>query len=156
MRYPVMLSASILAALALAAGPTVVGATQHTTADKAQNKTEKAADKVEDKAKKAGEKIEEKAEKAGDKTKSMAKEAKTGISDSWLTAKTKIALYADDRVKGRQINVDTSNAVVTLRGTVDSDEAKSAAGEVAKGIEGMKSVKNDLGWPRVRTTAPDR
>jgi hyperosmotically inducible protein len=61
-----------------------------------------------------------------------------------LTAKTKIALAADERVKARQVHVDTRNATVTLRGTVDSDEAKTAAEEVARGIEGVKGVRNDL------------
>jgi hyperosmotically inducible protein len=64
--------------------------------------------------------------------------------DSWLTAKTKIALFADDRVKGRQINVETSKGTVTLRGKVDSAEAKMAAEDIAKGIDGVQSVKNDL------------
>jgi osmotically-inducible protein OsmY len=31
-----------------------------------------------------------------------------------------------------------------LRGKVDSDEAKNAAEEIAKGIDGVKSVKNEL------------
>ncbi|MBI2527382.1 MAG: BON domain-containing protein [Candidatus Rokubacteria bacterium] len=66
------------------------------------------------------------------------------MSDSWVTAKTKIALFGDDRVKGTQIKVETSKGVVALRGKVDSQEAKSAATEVAKGIEGVKTVKNDL------------
>ena len=78
------------------------------------------------------------------KAKSAAKDAKAGISDSWLTAKTKIALFADERVKGRQVSVETVNATVTLRGKVDSDEAKAAAGSVAKSVEGVKSVRNDL------------
>ena len=66
------------------------------------------------------------------------------VTDSWVTSKTKIALFADERVKGTQVSVDTKNGVVHLRGKVDSNEAKSAAAEVAKGIEGAKSVKNDL------------
>ncbi len=33
---------------------------------------------------------------------------KTPINDTWLTAKTKIALAADGRVKGRQIDVETT------------------------------------------------
>jgi hyperosmotically inducible periplasmic protein len=66
------------------------------------------------------------------------------IHDSWLTAKTKIALFADGRVKGRQIDVETTNGVVMLRGIVDSDTAKQAAEEIAKGRDGVKSVKNDL------------
>ena len=68
----------------------------------------------------------------------------TDVSDSWLTAKTKIALYGDDRVSGTQINVDTKNAMVTLRGTVDSDAGKAAAAEIARGIDGVKGVKNNL------------
>jgi hyperosmotically inducible periplasmic protein len=66
------------------------------------------------------------------------------MSDSWLTAKTKIALFADERVKSRQVSVETVNATVTLRGKVDSDEAKTAAVFVAKAVKGVKSVRNDL------------
>ncbi len=69
---------------------------------------------------------------------------KTPINDSWLTAKTKIALAADGRVKGRQIDVATTKGVVMLRGKVDSDTAKSAAEDIAKKLDGVKSVKNDL------------
>jgi hyperosmotically inducible protein len=66
------------------------------------------------------------------------------LNDSYLTSKTKIALFADSRVKGRQINVETKKGLVMLRGKVDSDEAKNAAAEIAKGIDGVKSVKNEL------------
>ncbi|HEX7788644.1 MAG TPA: BON domain-containing protein [Methylomirabilota bacterium] len=83
-------------------------------------------------------------DKMMDKTKSTTEEAKTAIDDSWITSKTKIALFSDERVKGTQVNVDTKNGVVHLRGKVDSQEAKSAAAEIAKGIDGAKSVKNDL------------
>jgi hyperosmotically inducible periplasmic protein len=71
-------------------------------------------------------------------------EAKTMVSDSWLTSKTKISLFADERVKGTQVSVDTAKGVVHLRGKVDSAEAKSAASDIAQGVEGVKSVKNDL------------
>jgi hyperosmotically inducible protein len=83
-------------------------------------------------------------DKMMDKTKSATEEAKTAVSDSWITSKTKIALYSDERVKGTQVSVDTKNGVVHLRGKVDSNEAKAAAADVAKGIEGTQSVKNDL------------
>ncbi|HLZ33652.1 MAG TPA: BON domain-containing protein [Nitrospira sp.] len=69
---------------------------------------------------------------------------KTPINDTWLTAKTKIALAADGRVKGRQIDVKTKQGVVMLRGKVDSDAAKDAAGDITKLLDGVKSVKNDL------------
>ena len=89
-------------------------------------------------------KPETRMEQTKDKAKSTTQEAKTMVSDSWITSKTKIALFADERVKGTQVSVDTMKGVVHLRGKVDSDEAKSAAADVAKGIEGVQSVKNDL------------
>ena len=69
---------------------------------------------------------------------------KTPINDTWLTAKTKIALAADGRVKGRQIDVETTKGQVMLRGKVDSDSAKQAAEDITKGLDGVKTVKNDL------------
>ena len=66
------------------------------------------------------------------------------VNDSWLTAKTKIALAADGRVKGRQIDVETTKGQVMLRGKVDSDAAKQAAEEITKMLDGVKTVKNDL------------
>jgi hyperosmotically inducible protein len=69
---------------------------------------------------------------------------KTQINDTRITAKTKIALFADPRIKGREINVATSQASVMIRGKVYSVEAKQAAEGIAKGIDGVKSVRNEL------------
>jgi hyperosmotically inducible protein len=71
-------------------------------------------------------------------------EEKTPINDSWITAKSKIALFADSRVKGSDINVETTQGTVMIRGKVDSDAAKQAAEGITKGIEGVKTVKNEL------------
>lgn len=87
---------------------------------------------------------EDKMDKAADKTKSVTQDAKVAVTDSWLTSKAKIALFSDDRVKGSQVKVETKDGVVHLRGKVDSAEAKAAATSVAQGIDGVKSVKNDL------------
>jgi hyperosmotically inducible protein len=83
-------------------------------------------------------------DKMEQKVKGAAQDAKTGISDSWLTAKTKIALFGDDRIKGGQVSVETVKGVVSLRGKVDSDDAKAAAASVAQAVDGVKSVRNDL------------
>jgi hyperosmotically inducible protein len=76
---------------------------------------------------------------------------KTPINDSWITAKTRIALFADYRVKGSEVNVETRRGAVMIRGKVDSDAAKQAAEGIAKGIEGVKTVKNEL-----QVVAPSR
>jgi hyperosmotically inducible protein len=83
-------------------------------------------------------------DKMENKAKETTQEVKGATSDSWLTSKAKIALFADDRVKGRDVRVETQNGEVFLRGKVDSEEAKTAAAETAKGVDGVKSVKNDL------------
>jgi hyperosmotically inducible periplasmic protein len=103
-----------------------------------------AADPAEKKVERAAEKAESKVERATDKAKEKGQETKGALSDSWLTAKTKIALAADERVKARQIDVDTKGGTVTLRGKVDSAEAKTAAEAIAKSVEGVKGVKNTL------------
>ena len=66
------------------------------------------------------------------------------MSDSWITAKTKIALFADSRVKGSDISVATTDGKVIIRGKADTVAAKQAAEDIAKSVEGTKTVKNDL------------
>jgi hyperosmotically inducible periplasmic protein len=85
-----------------------------------------------------------KMDKAQEKVKDTTKDMKDATSDSWITSKTKIALFADDRVKGREVSVETVKGDVFLRGKVDTPEAKAAAAEIARSIEGVKNVKNDL------------
>jgi len=76
---------------------------------------------------------------------------KTPIKDSWVTARTKIALAADGRVKGRQVSVETRKGVVKLRGKVDNEEARVAAKDIAGGMDGVKRVDNEL-----QVVAPDK
>lgn len=81
---------------------------------------------------------------AADEKKSTTEAVKTNVSDSWITSKAKIALFADSRVPGTSVNVETQKGTLYLRGKVDTDAAKRAAEEVAKGVDGVKSVKNEL------------
>jgi hyperosmotically inducible protein len=71
-------------------------------------------------------------------------EGKTPANDTWLTAKTKIALAADARVKGSKINVKTAKGSVMLSGKVNSSDAKRAAEDIVNKLDGVKSVENDL------------
>jgi osmotically-inducible protein OsmY len=66
------------------------------------------------------------------------------VSDATVTAKVKTALLADADVKGLQINVDTSDGVVTLKGSVESQAQAAKAKQLAQGIEGVKSVDSQL------------
>lgn len=67
-----------------------------------------------------------------------------GANDSWLWFKTRAALLTADDIRESTINVDVVNDVVTLRGTVETAAEKTKAEQVAKDIDGVKSVKNEL------------
>jgi osmotically-inducible protein OsmY len=66
------------------------------------------------------------------------------VDDSVITGKVKAALVADPTTKAHQISVETFQGVVQLSGFVDTSEARSRATQVAKQVEGVKNVKNDL------------
>lgn len=66
------------------------------------------------------------------------------IDDSVITARVKAALIGDSRTKAHQIEVETNSGVVQLGGFVDSANSKAAAAELARSIDGVKSVKNEL------------
>jgi len=81
---------------------------------------------------------------AADEKKATTESMKTTASDSWITAKTKIALFADSRAPGSSVNVETKSGMVSLRGKVESAAEKQAAEEIARGIEGNQGVRNEL------------
>ena len=66
------------------------------------------------------------------------------LDDGMLTASVESKLMADSTTKGYQINVGTQKGVVQLTGFVDSTTMKTRAGEVARSVEGVKEVRNDL------------
>ena len=68
----------------------------------------------------------------------------SSLDDSWIHAKIVSKLIGNPDTPERKINVDVVNNVVTLRGTVDSNDEKTEAERVAKDTEGVKSVKNML------------
>lgn len=65
-------------------------------------------------------------------------------SDPAITARVKSALMADGQVKGLRIDVDTKDAQVTLKGTLDTDDQVARAMEIARGVEGVRDVINRL------------
>ena len=81
---------------------------------------------------------------AADSKQSTTESMKTNVSDSWITAKTKIALFADRSAPGTSVNVETTKGMVSLRGKVATDAEKKAAEEIARGIEGVQAVRNEL------------
>ena len=74
-------------------------------------------------------------------------QTKQKVNNAGLTGKVKSALVADVGLKtlrGVNVDSDTASGVVTLKGHVDSADTKSRVEAVAKKVEGVKSVKNQL------------
>jgi osmotically-inducible protein OsmY len=66
------------------------------------------------------------------------------VDDSVITTKVKSLIAADDFLRSFQISVETYKGIVQLSGFVGSQMAVNKAGEIARGVQGVKSVKNDL------------
>ncbi|ANI30838.1 periplasmic protein [Yersinia entomophaga] len=64
--------------------------------------------------------------------------------DATTTSKVKAKLLADDIVPSRKITVETTAGVVLLTGDVENKAQAERAESIAKAIDGVKSVKNDL------------
>ena len=88
----------------------------------------------------AGAKASEAKDRAGD---AMNRSGEV-ITDAAITTAVKSKFLADPNVSGLKIDVDTTNGVVTLHGTVPSASERRRAVELAKETNGVKSVKDDL------------
>ena len=66
------------------------------------------------------------------------------LDDATVTAKVKSQLLADPDVSALNVNVTTFRGQVQLSGYVDSSTQRIKAEQVARKIEGVKSVSNDL------------
>jgi len=68
----------------------------------------------------------------------------TTIDDATITAKVKTALISDEVTKAGKIDVDTSRAAVTLKGTVGSKAEADRAMQIARSTEGVTAVRSEL------------
>jgi osmotically-inducible protein OsmY len=77
---------------------------------------------------------------------STSKQESTGqyVDDSVITTKIKSELAADDFLKSFQISVESYKGTVQLSGFVNSQQAVDKAGQIARGVAGVRAVKNNL------------
>lgn len=66
------------------------------------------------------------------------------VDDSVITTKVKAAIFNEPTLKTLQITVVTFKGEVQLSGFVDTAQSVTKAGEVARSVKGVTSVKNDL------------
>jgi len=126
---------AILAVLAMAPG--VLTARSATAPQSAGETIKKGAGKTKDGVVK-GAKI------VGNKTKDGVSKTGEVMTDGWITSRVSARFVNEDTLKGSDINVDTSDHIVTLKGTVLTAAGRARAGVVARQTEGVRRVINNL------------
>lgn len=80
------------------------------------------------------------------------------VSDAAITTKVKAALAADATTNPLRVDVDTNEGVVRLSGRVDEATNRRRAEEVARNVDGVRRVVNDIqvGEQSVSQTVDDK
>ena len=138
---PVQRIASVLAVSALALGLAACSKTEEPTVgqrmDSAVEKTEQAAADARVKADNAMQSAENTAKDA-------ANSAMTAVDDATITARVNASLAQDPDLSALKINVDTVNGKVTLNGPAPTTVARDRAESLAKAVDGVTAVNNQL------------
>lgn len=144
--------ATILAVSALALGLAACSKTEEPTVgqrlDSAVEKTEQAATdariKAESAMNNAGKKMEQGAASAEVSAKNAGNTAMAAIDDAKITAEVNAGLAKDADLSALKINVDTVGGKVTLNGPAPTTVARDRAETIAKAVNGVTSVNNQL------------
>lgn len=118
--------------------------TREAVKDKAKGTAGTVGEKTKEGTKKVGEETKEGAKKVGEETKKGVSKTGEVITDAWITSRIATDFVPVDVLKDSNINVDTKDHVVTLRGTVMSEAGRKRAVEIAKGVEGVHRVIDRL------------
>jgi len=102
-----------------------------------------------DTAEAVGRNVDQAAQSAGNAVDKAAANTSQALSDTAITSKVKVAMLAEPGLKTLQINVETTNGMVTLMGTVNSRRNRDKAVTISEYVEGVKGVSNRL------TVVPD-
>jgi osmotically-inducible protein OsmY len=77
-------------------------------------------------------------------TQSQPQSAGAYMGDAWVTTQVKAGILNEPSLKVTQINVETYERVVQLSGFVDTPASQAKAVEIARAVDGVASVKNDM------------
>ncbi|MGJ7914526.1 BON domain-containing protein [Massilia sp. LXY-6] len=116
----------------------------HTVAQKTENAADRAGDKTRDSAAVTAQKSDNAMDNAGDKTRDAAGKTRLAASDTAITTKVKAGLVKEPDLESLGIHVETEKGVVMLSGFVNSKAEADKAVKVAKGVDGVTTVKSAI------------
>jgi hyperosmotically inducible periplasmic protein len=113
--------------------------------DKANQQFKNAGEQIKDGANQAGAAIQRGADKVQTQVETkVVPAAKEMLNDAGITAKVKTQLAGDPAINALYVNVDTSKGVVILSGKVALAEQKVEAEKIARKVDGVKDVVNQI------------
>jgi len=112
--------------------------------DQARQAVEDIEDKTKEVAEDAANKTKEVAADVANKGKEVVSATGEAITDGWITTKIRAKFTDDKLLNDSNINVETSDRVVRLKGTVASTEGKKRAVMIASGTEGVLRVVDEV------------
>ena len=80
----------------------------------------------------------------GPTSEERGEQAKAALKDAWLDGRLETALLFNEHLNSFDITTEVENGVVRLEGAVESDVERELAGEIAKSIDGVTGVENEL------------
>jgi hyperosmotically inducible protein len=114
------------------------------TVDATHEAAEQTVDATQNIAQKTADKTKEIAGAIGRTTTGVVTATGEAITDGWITTTVSADFVDEDLLKGSDINVDTQDHVVTLKGTVGSEAARARAVAIARNTKGVTRVVNQL------------
>jgi len=138
------MNTSVIRCLLIAVAATSLGACSQEQEDRAAQQSAQAIREGNQALRELSDKAREGTQRAKETAKEGAREAGALLADGAITAKVKAALIADPAVDAMRIDVDTQAAVVTLSGQLPDTAQSERAAQIARGVEGVKSVENRL------------
>jgi len=130
-----------------AAASTVAQKTEHAVdraGDATRDTTASAARKSDDALDRAGDNTRDAAATTADKTRDAGAKTRVAASDTAITTKVKAGLVKEPNLESLGIHVETEKGVVMLSGFVNSKDEAEKAVKVAKGVDGVTSVKSAI------------
>ena len=115
-----------------------------TVVEKTKEVASSAADKTRNAAAIVAGKTERATDRAADTGAVAAHKSGVVVADSVITTKVKADIFKEPELKSMAIHVETEKGVVMLSGFVDSKADADKAVRLAKGVEGVSSVKSAI------------
>jgi osmotically-inducible protein OsmY len=113
-------------------------------ADETKNFAEKAVDKTKEIAGATADKTVDIAKGVGNTTKKVVSTTGETVTDTWINSRVSARFVDESLLKDSNINVDTDDGVVTLKGHVTSNAGKTRAAAIAESNEGVSRVVSEL------------